>query len=82
LLTYSRNVTLFTNREVFFIYGAEAKPGPLLPRPFIGVLYQPWMIDGGDCGAIGGMDEWQEADVQVGRGMFFSFLFTQSFWLF
>jgi hypothetical protein len=32
---------------------------PLLQRPFIGLLYQCWMIDGDDCGAIGGMNEWQ-----------------------
>jgi hypothetical protein len=32
---------------------------PLLRRPFIGLLYQPWMIDGDDCGAISGMNEWQ-----------------------
>jgi hypothetical protein len=24
---------------------------PLLPWPFISLLYQPWMIDGNDCGA-------------------------------
>jgi hypothetical protein len=27
--------------------------------PFIGLLHQPWMIDGDDCGAISGMNEWQ-----------------------
>jgi hypothetical protein len=31
------------------------EPGPLLLRLFIGLLYQPWMIDGDDCGAISGM---------------------------
>jgi hypothetical protein len=34
-------------------------PSPLLLLPFIGLLYQPWMIDGDDCGAVGGMNEWQ-----------------------
>jgi hypothetical protein len=28
-------------------------------RPFIGLLYQAWMIDGDDCGAISGMTAWQ-----------------------
>jgi hypothetical protein len=22
-------------------------------------MYQPWMMDGEDCGAISGMNEWQ-----------------------
>jgi hypothetical protein len=39
------------------IFGAIVEPDPLLLRPFIGLLYQPWMIDGDDCGAIGGMNE-------------------------
>jgi hypothetical protein len=42
-----------------FIYGSRVEPNPLLLRPFIGLLYQPWMIDGDDCGAVGGLDEWQ-----------------------
>jgi hypothetical protein len=25
------------------------------PSPLTGLVYQPWMIDGDDCGAIGGM---------------------------
>jgi hypothetical protein len=29
-------------------------------RPFIGLSYQPWIIDGDDCAAIGGMNEWQK----------------------
>jgi hypothetical protein len=28
-------------------------------RPFIDLLYQPWMINDDDCGAISGMNEWQ-----------------------
>jgi hypothetical protein len=31
----------------------------IILRPFIGLLYQHWMIDGDDCEAIGGMNEWQ-----------------------
>jgi hypothetical protein len=34
------------------------EPSPLLLRPFIGLLYQSWMIDGDDCLAIGWMNEW------------------------
>jgi hypothetical protein len=33
---------------------------PLGAAPTTGLLYQPWMIDDGDCGAIGGM--------KIGRG--------------
>jgi hypothetical protein len=32
---------------------------PLLLWPIVALLYQPWMIDGDDCGAVGGMNEWQ-----------------------
>jgi hypothetical protein len=39
--------------------GAGVEPSPLLLRPFIGLLYQPWMIDGDDCGAISVINEWQ-----------------------
>jgi hypothetical protein len=35
------------------------EPSLLLPLPFIGLMYQPWMIDGDDCGAIRGMKEWE-----------------------
>jgi hypothetical protein len=42
-----------------FIYGARVEPSPILLQSFIGLLYQPWMIDGDDCGAIGGMIKWQ-----------------------
>jgi hypothetical protein len=31
--------------------GARVEPRPL--------LYQPWVTDGDDCGAITGMNEWQ-----------------------
>jgi hypothetical protein len=44
---------------VLFICEAGVEPSPLLLRPFIGLLYQQWVIDGDDCGAVGGMDEWQ-----------------------
>jgi hypothetical protein len=44
---------------ILFIYGSGVEPSALLLRPFIGILYQPWMIDGDDCGAISGMNEWQ-----------------------
>jgi hypothetical protein len=35
------------------------QPSPLLLWPFIGLFYQPWMIDGDDCGEISGMKESQ-----------------------
>jgi hypothetical protein len=34
------------------------EPAPVLLRPF-GLLYQPGMINGDDCGAVSGMNEWQ-----------------------
>jgi hypothetical protein len=39
-----------------FIRGSGVEPSSLLLRSFIGLLYQPWMIDGDDCGAISGMN--------------------------
>jgi hypothetical protein len=36
-----------------FIFGAGKEPSPLLLGQFIGLLYQPWMIDGVDCGGTG-----------------------------
>jgi hypothetical protein len=32
---------------------------PLLLRPFIGLLYQPWMVDGDGCVAVSGRNEWR-----------------------
>jgi hypothetical protein len=40
-----------------FFFFAGVEPSPLLLRPFTGLLYQPWMTDGDDCGAISGMNE-------------------------
>jgi hypothetical protein len=37
----------------------RVEPSPLLLQPLIGLLYQPRMIDGDDCVAISGMNEWQ-----------------------
>jgi hypothetical protein len=37
----------------------EWLPSSLSLRPFIGLLYQPYMIDGDDCGATSGMNHWQ-----------------------
>jgi hypothetical protein len=51
---YTRGLIFF-----LFIYEAAVEPSPLLLRPFIGLLYQLWMIDGDDCGAISGTNEWQ-----------------------
>jgi hypothetical protein len=43
-----------------FIYGAGVETNLLLLRPFIGLLYQPWMTDGNDSGEVSGINEWQE----------------------
>jgi hypothetical protein len=40
-----------------FIFGAGGQSSPLSLREFIGLLYQPWMIDGDDFGAIIRMNE-------------------------
>jgi hypothetical protein len=42
-----------------FIYEDGLEPSPLLLRPCIGLLYQSWMIDVGDCEASNVMNEWQ-----------------------
>jgi hypothetical protein len=41
-----------------FIYGASVEPSPLLLQKFIGLFYQPWMVDD-DCGGISEANEWQ-----------------------
>jgi hypothetical protein len=41
----------------FIIYGAGIEPNSLLLPPFIGLLYQPWTVDGDDCGTITEMNE-------------------------
>jgi hypothetical protein len=43
-----------------FIYEAGTEPSRLLLRPFVGLFYRPWMIDGDDCEAISGMNDWLE----------------------
>jgi hypothetical protein len=42
---------------VFNHVGAGVEPSPLLLRPVIGLLYQPWMTGRSDFGAISGMNE-------------------------
>jgi hypothetical protein len=42
-----------------FIYGTGVEPSPLLLRPLIVSLYQPWVIDGDDCGAVGSVNGWR-----------------------
>jgi hypothetical protein len=44
---------------MFIFVWAGVEPGPLILQPFIGLLYQPWMIHAEKCGAISGMNEWQ-----------------------
>jgi hypothetical protein len=38
---------------------AAVEQGPLVLSEFIGLLYQHWIIDGGDCGVIDIMNDWQ-----------------------
>jgi hypothetical protein len=61
-VTTQKTPFFITSIYLFCIYlcGAVMDPSPLLLRSFIGLLYQPWMIDGDDCGAVGGMNEWQD----------------------
>jgi hypothetical protein len=35
------------------------EPSLLLLTPFVDLLYQPWMTNIDDCGAVSGMNEWQ-----------------------
>jgi hypothetical protein len=44
---------------VLFIYGVGVEPSPLLLLPFISLLYQSWMINCYDCGAVSGINDWQ-----------------------
>jgi hypothetical protein len=40
------------SERIYFLAGVEQSP--LLLQSFIGLLYQPWMIDADDCGVISG----------------------------
>jgi hypothetical protein len=44
---------------ILFFFGREVEPSPLLLRPFVGLLYQPWMIhdDDDDDDAVSGMND-------------------------
>jgi hypothetical protein len=48
---------------IVFIYLAVVEP----LRPFIGLLYQPWKIDGDDCGVISEMKVARETEVLGGN---------------
>jgi hypothetical protein len=52
-----RQITAHSWITIF--HGTGVEPSPLTLRPFIGLLYQTWMTDGDDCGAISGMKERQ-----------------------
>jgi hypothetical protein len=41
----------------------EVRLGPFGTAATVGLLYQPQMIDDGDCGAIGGMNIGRETEV-------------------
>jgi hypothetical protein len=43
--------------ELFAIAGVE--PSQLLLRLFLRLLYQPWIIDYDEYGAVRGMNEWK-----------------------
>jgi hypothetical protein len=48
---------LHSQCQVFkFIIGAGVESSPLLLPAFIGLLCQPWMLDGDDCGTVSGMN--------------------------
>jgi hypothetical protein len=61
-------LALYLPNFYFYLYicGAGVEPSPLLLRPFVGLFYQTWAIDGDDCGAIGGMNECRESEVLRG----------------
>jgi hypothetical protein len=40
-----------------FLCGVGGQPSPLVLRPLIDLLCQPWMIDGDNCGAINGINK-------------------------
>jgi hypothetical protein len=44
---------------LLLVYGAGVEPSPLLLWSFIGLLYQPLMIDGDDFGVNSGKNECQ-----------------------
>jgi hypothetical protein len=48
----------YTCTVIFVIILAGVEPSPLVLRSFIGLLYQPWMIVGDDCGVINEMNKW------------------------
>jgi hypothetical protein len=42
-----------------FICKAGVESSPLLLLSLISLIFQPWAIDGDECGAINGINEWQ-----------------------
>jgi hypothetical protein len=56
-----RSVSTLRLRSFLFVsfYGAGVEPSPLLLRSLMGLLYQPWMIDGHVCRDISGINEWK-----------------------
>jgi hypothetical protein len=49
---------MFSPPSSFFSF-AGVKPGPIVLRPFIGLLYPTRDDEDDDCGATGGMNDWQ-----------------------
>jgi hypothetical protein len=70
------------NLKLLFMYGARVEPCPLLLRPFIGLLFQLWMIDADNCGAIVAMNEWLGKLEYLEKTCLSAFMFTtHSTWL-
>jgi hypothetical protein len=44
---------------LLFFNETGVEPGPLFLRPLIGLLYQQWMMNNDNCGAISGMNDGQ-----------------------
>jgi hypothetical protein len=62
---------------ILFLYLWDGvKPSSLLLRPFIGLLYHSYMIDGDDCGTISVINEWQGKPKYWGRTCLSAALFT------
>jgi hypothetical protein len=54
-----KSYTLLFHFWFLFLYGLGVEASPLLLRPFIGILYQLWIIDGDDSAVICGVNDWQ-----------------------
>jgi hypothetical protein len=53
----NHNIIIIIIIIIIIMHGSGVKTCPQLLRPFIGLYYQPWAIDGADCGATGAMND-------------------------